>query len=110
MTRPPSIPLSYRELEPLRTICELSVLINHWGLTVCKPYFGTILYMPNQSTAVNVHSFTRIAPAPQLPEASDPVPTMRRELKLLRIELERLRAMEDFHFAVIDRIMDSRNQ
>ena len=55
-------------------------------------------------------SFTRITPAPQLPDASDPVPTMRRELKLLRIELERLRAMEKFHFAVIDRIMDSRDQ
>ena len=66
--------------------------------------------MPNQSTAVNVHSFTRITPAPQLPDASDPVATMRRELKLLRIELERLRAMEKFHFAVIDRIMDSRDQ
>ena len=66
--------------------------------------------MPNQSTAVNVHSFRRITPAPQLPDASDPVPTMRRELKLLRIELERLRAMEKFHFAVIDRIMDSRDQ
>ena len=66
--------------------------------------------MPNQSTAVNVLSFTRITPAPQLPDASDPVPTMRRELKLLRIELERLRAMEKFHLAVIDRIMDSRDQ
>ena len=66
--------------------------------------------MPNQSTAVNVRSFTRITPAPQLPDASDPVAIMRRELKLLRIELERLRAMEKFHFAVIDRIMDSRNQ
>ena len=66
--------------------------------------------MPNQSTAVNVHFFRRITPAPQLPDASDPVPTMRRELKLLRIELERLRAMEKFHCAVIDRIMDSRDQ
>ena len=66
--------------------------------------------MQNQCTAVTVHSFTRITPAPQLPDASDPVPTMRRELKLLRIELERLRAMEKFHFAVIDRIMDSRDQ
>ena len=35
---------------------------------------------------------------------------MRRELKLLRIELERLRAMEKFHSAVIERIMDSRDQ
>jgi hypothetical protein len=35
---------------------------------------------------------------------------MRREIKLLRIELERLRAMEKFLFAVIGRIMDSRDQ
>ena len=56
--------------------------------------------MPNQSTAVNV----------RLPDASDPVALMRRELKLLRIELERLRAMEKFHLAVIDRIMDCRDQ
>jgi hypothetical protein len=66
--------------------------------------------MPNQSTAANVHPFTRISPAPQLPEASDPLPTMRREIKLLRIELERLRAMEKFLFVVIDRIMASRDQ
>jgi len=66
--------------------------------------------MPNQSTAVNVCSFTRITPAPQLPDASDPVAIMRRELKLLGIELERLRAMEKSHLAVIDRIMDSWNQ
>ena len=32
------------------------------------------------------------------------------KLKLLRIELERFRAMEKFHLAVIDRIMDSRDQ
>ena len=66
--------------------------------------------MPNHCTAVNVHSFTRITPAPQLPDASDSVPTMRRELKQLRIELERLRAMEKLHSAVIDRITDSRDQ
>ena len=50
--------------------------------------------MPNPSTAINVHSFTRITPAAQLPDGSDPVAIMRRELKLLRIELERLRAMQ----------------
>ncbi|HEX5846418.1 MAG TPA: hypothetical protein VFY53_09095 [Rhodoplanes sp.] len=66
--------------------------------------------MLNQTTAANVHPFTRISPAPQLPDASDPVPIMRREIKLLRIELERLRAMEKFLFAIIGRIMDSRDQ
>ena len=37
-------------------------------------------------------------------------PAMRRELKLLRIELERLRAMQKFLFAHIDCIMDNRDQ
>ena len=52
-------------------------LINRGTLTVCKPYFGTILHMLNQSTAVNVLSFRRITPAPELPDASDPVRTSR---------------------------------
>jgi FtsZ-binding cell division protein ZapB len=73
--------------------------------------------MPNQSAAANVHPFMRIFPAPQPPDASDPVPAMRREITLLRIELEQLRAMEDearktmeFLFAHVDRIMESRDQ
>jgi hypothetical protein len=71
--------------------------------------------MLNQSAAANVHPFMRIFPAP--PDASDPVPAMRREIMLLRIELEQLRAIEDearktkeFFFAHIDRIMESRDQ
>jgi hypothetical protein len=73
--------------------------------------------MPNQSAAVNVHPFMRIFPAPKPSDASDPVPAMRREITLLRIELEQLRAMEnearktkEFLFAHIDRIMDCRDQ
>jgi hypothetical protein len=75
------------------------------------------LGMPNQSAAVNVHPLVRIFPAPQPPDAFDPVPAMRREITLLRIELEQLRAMEsearntkEFLCAHIERIMDSRDQ
>lgn len=66
--------------------------------------------MPNLSTAANVHSLTRIAPPPQLPDASDPLPAMRREIKLLRIELERLRAMQKLLLAHIDCVMNNRDQ
>jgi hypothetical protein len=66
--------------------------------------------MSNQSAAANVHPITRIAPAPQLPAPSDPVPAMRREMKLLRIELERLQAMQKFLLAHIDCLMANRDQ
>ncbi|MFZ1883479.1 MAG: hypothetical protein WAU53_07735 [Rhodoplanes sp.] len=66
--------------------------------------------MPNQSAAANVHPITRIAPAPQLPAPSDPVPAMRREMKLLRIELERLQAMQKFLLAHIDCLMANRDE
>ena len=51
--------------------------------------------MPNQSAAVNVHSFVRKIPPPQTDGASDPVPVMRRQITLLNIEVEQLRAKED---------------
>ena len=82
--------------------------------TATSPAAGSLSHHPAVATgwapddAVNVHSFTRITPAPQLPDASDPVPNT--PVKLLRIELERLRAMEKIHLAVIDRIMDCRDQ
>ena len=73
--------------------------------------------MPASSSAANVHSFVRIFPSPEAPDASDPVPAMRRELALLRVELEKLRATEgearkanEFLVAQFDRIMDSRDQ
>jgi FtsZ-binding cell division protein ZapB len=50
--------------------------------------------MSNQSTVANVHPLARTSPAPD-PDASDPVPIMRREIKLLRTETERLRGKED---------------
>ena len=78
--------------------------------------FRHALRMPNQSAAAKVQPLMRIFPAPPPPDASDPVPAMRREITLLRIELEQLRAMEnearntkEFLVAHIDRIMDSRD-
>jgi FtsZ-binding cell division protein ZapB len=50
--------------------------------------------MSNQSAAANVHSFMRTSSAPD-PDASDPLPIMRREMTLLRIEIEQLRGKED---------------
>ncbi len=73
--------------------------------------------MPTQSAAARIHPLVHIFPAPPLPDSSDPVPAMRRELALLRIELEQLRAREDearkteeFLFAHLDRVIDSRDR
>jgi hypothetical protein len=52
------------------------------------------LRMSNQSAVANVHPFVRTFSAPD-PDASDPVPIMRREINLLRIEMEQLRGKED---------------
>jgi FtsZ-binding cell division protein ZapB len=72
--------------------------------------------MANHSAAANIHPFMRIFPAPPS-DAFDSVPTMRREITLLRIEIERLRAMEsearetkEFLIAHIDRLMESRDR
>ena len=51
--------------------------------------------MSNYSAAVNVHSFVRKIPPSQTEDASDPVPVMRRQITLLNIEVEQLRAKED---------------
>jgi hypothetical protein len=73
--------------------------------------------MPTQSAATHVLPLVRIVPAPPPPDSSDPVPAMRRELALLRIELEQLRAREEeareteqFLFAHLDRVIDSRDR
>jgi len=50
--------------------------------------------MSNQSAAANVHPFMRTSSTPD-PDASDPLPIMRREVTLLRIEMENLRGKED---------------
>ena len=52
------------------------------------------LRMSNQSAAANVHPFMRTSSAPY-PDVSDPVPILRREITLLRIEMEHLRGKED---------------
>jgi FtsZ-binding cell division protein ZapB len=79
--------------------------------------------MPNQSTAANIHHLAP-CPGPQPWDAPDPLPVMRRELKLLliemnvlRVEVEQLRAMEqearnteEFLSASVNRIMESRDQ
>jgi hypothetical protein len=73
--------------------------------------------MSTQFAAAHVLPLVRIVPATPLPDSSDPVPAMRRELALLRIELEQLRAREDearqteqFLFAHLDRVIDSRDR
>jgi FtsZ-binding cell division protein ZapB len=73
--------------------------------------------MPNQSAAADVHSMVRILPTPQPSDEFDPLPAMRREISLLRIELQQLREMEnearktnEFLVAHFDRIMDSRDR
>jgi hypothetical protein len=78
--------------------------------------------MLNQSTADD-HPFVHILPeAPR--DAHDPLPVMRREMKLLlielnllRVEVERLRAMDeearktkDFLSRSVDRVMESRDR
>src|SRR5262245_15394174 len=52
------------------------------------------LRMSNHPAAANVHPFMRTSSVPD-PDASDPVPIMRREIALLRIEMEHLRGKED---------------
>jgi len=51
--------------------------------------------MSNQLAAANVHSLVRKIPPPETADASDPVPIMRRQITLLNIEVEHLRAKED---------------
>jgi hypothetical protein len=79
--------------------------------------------MPNQSAAANARHLASPFPGPQPWEAPDPLPVMRRELKLLliemnvlRVEVEQLRAMErearnteEFLSAAVNRIMESRD-
>ena len=79
--------------------------------------------MPNQSTA-NVHPFGNTFPGPQPWDVPDPLPVMRREMKLLliemnllRIEVEQLRALKEeahktkeFLSAAVNRIMENRDQ
>ena len=78
--------------------------------------------MLNQSTA-DAHPFVHVLPAGPR-DAHDPLPVMRREMKLLlielnllRVEVEQLRAMDeearktkDFLSRSVDRVMESRDR
>jgi hypothetical protein len=80
--------------------------------------------MANQPAPANAHHFAVPFPDVLACEAPDPLPVMRRELKLLliemnvlRVEVEQLRAMdhearntEEFLSASLNRIMESRDQ
>jgi hypothetical protein len=76
--------------------------------------------MPNQSVASNDSRLVTTFPASQPWDAPDPVPVMRREMKLLlieigqlRTEVEQLRAKEEEEQNVKEflyRVIESRNQ
>ena len=76
--------------------------------------------MPNQSVGSNDYPLGTTFPAPHPWDAPDPLPVMRREMKLLlieisklRVEVERLRAAEQearYLSASLDQIMESRDQ
>jgi FtsZ-binding cell division protein ZapB len=79
--------------------------------------------VPKQSVGSNTHPLVTTFPAPQPWDAPDPLPVMRRELKLLIIEMnalreevEQLRATEqeacnteEFLSASVTRLMESRD-
>src|SRR5262245_14184649 len=79
--------------------------------------------MPNQPAAANSHQLAIPVHGSQPWEAAEPVPVMRRELKLLlsemnvlRVEVEQLRAMErdarnteQFLSASVNRLIESRD-
>jgi len=70
-----------------------------WALIVCKPRFDILFRMLKHA---NVPPFVATFPASQPCDVPDPLPVMRREMKLLlielsqlRIEVEQLRAREE---------------
>src|SRR4029450_11125331 len=79
--------------------------------------------MPNQPAAANTRHLATPFPGSQPWEAPDPLPVMRRELKLLliemnvlRVEVEQLRAMKreargraELRSPPVNRLMESRN-
>jgi hypothetical protein len=73
--------------------------------------------MPNQCAATNLSPIIRLLPEAPPQDRIDSVPAMRRELSLLRIELERLRALEnearktnELLVGYIDRLIDNRDE
>ena len=91
-----------------------AIIASPWGSALCINRPSTRLRharrMPNQSTAINVHPF----PPSEALDASDPIPVMRRELALLRVELrareDEARRREELLFAHIDRITENRDK
>ena len=75
--------------------CEAPERCNHCCINELLTMLRHALRMSNQSAAANVHSFVRQYPPPETEDASDPVPIMRRQITLLNIEVEHLRAKED---------------
>src|SRR5262245_22699405 len=72
--------------------------------------------MPNH-TSTNLSPIIRLLPGAPPQDRIDPVPAMRRELSLLRIELERLRVLEnearktnELLVGYIDHLIDSRDE
>jgi hypothetical protein len=94
------------------------------ALTAHKPCFGTLVPMSTQPVGANAPDLAAPFPGSQAWDAPDPLPVMRRELKLLliernllRVEVEQLRAMEqearnneEFLSASVSRILESRDQ
>jgi len=94
------------------------------ALTACKLRFDKLFLMSNQSAAVNPHHLVTPSSGSQPWDAPDPLPVMRRELKLLLIEMkmlsvevEQLRSMEkkarkteSFLSASISGMMESQDQ
>ena len=69
--------------------------------------------MSKHSAAAKGYSFVRPAPTPEPPVESDAIGTMRRELRLLRIDLERLRGLEDelrMALAYVELISENRDE
>ena len=73
--------------------------------------------MPNQCAATNLSPILRLLPDAPPQDRIDPVPAMKRELSLLRIELERLRVLEnearktnELLVGYIDHLIDSRDE
>jgi hypothetical protein len=111
--------------------CLLDFSETSWLLTGRKPCFDHAMRMPiktrrsghdraRRSRPSNTNALVTAVPAPQPWDAPDPLPVMRREMKLLLIEtsrlrdeVERLRAAEQearYLSESVDHIMESRDQ
>src|SRR6266511_1040652 len=78
-------------MRAFKTCISVAVLSAALELTPSKLCLDKLLPMPNQSAAANAHHLATPFPGSQPWEAPDPLPVMRRELKLLLIEMNVLR-------------------